>query len=93
MRFSIILVVFISMTSFILFGCASMEEQKKDKEQEEEIIMSRTTPFEDFDGDGIPDRVDDDTDNDGFSDWLEEKHGTDPRNPFDHPEIKSDADR
>ncbi len=38
---------------------------------------------QDFDGDGIPDHVDPDDDNDGMSDVWEDEHDLDPMNPAD----------
>jgi len=40
---------------------------------------------EDFDGDGIPDAVDTDDDNDGFTDAEETAAGTNPKNPYSYP--------
>ena len=39
----------------------------------------------DLDGDGIPDNLDDDDDNDGYPDWCEQNWGTDPQDPNSFP--------
>ena len=39
----------------------------------------------DLDGDGIPDNLDDDDDNDGYPDWCEQNWGTDPQDPNSYP--------
>lgn len=39
----------------------------------------------DTDGDGIPDEIDPDDDNDGYSDEEELEEGTDPKDPNDYP--------
>jgi len=43
----------------------------------------------DTDGDGIPDTMDTDDDNDGYTDAEEEEAGTDPLDPNSYPEEKS----
>jgi hypothetical protein len=40
-------------------------------------------PFDDYDGDGIPDVFDEDDDNDDMPDWWENLHGLDPFDPSD----------
>jgi hypothetical protein len=42
----------------------------------------------DTDQDNVPDDMDSDDDNDGFSDEIELQEGTDPKDPQDHPGIK-----
>lgn len=90
MRVLIFAVLILCAGIFVFSGCATTGEAENGENATEKEKQERplTSPYTDFDGDGIPNRNDDDSDNDGFSDWLEEKHGTDPYNAFDHPEIK-----
>jgi len=48
-----------------------------------------TTHACDTDGDGIPDEIDDDDDNDGWTDVTEIGAGTDPKDPGSHPTYES----
>lgn len=84
MRLVFIVFILFSVLSLSFIGCASTVVQ------EEASLKSRTIPMNDCDGDGVPNRIDDDDDNDGFSDWLEEEEGTDPCSALDHPELKEE---
>jgi hypothetical protein len=49
------------------------------------FTINLTNVFEDFDGDGIEDAIDPDTDGDGFSNTVEMAQGTDPLDPASIP--------
>jgi hypothetical protein len=85
MRYFAVLCTLLLLAALTLSGCAGMESPDT---EEAGPPPSKTSPFNDCDGDGVPDRTDDDDDNDGFADWLEIQEGTDPCDPFDRPELE-----
>ncbi len=79
MRHFVRLLIIIILFVLGLGACATVDKQ------DAEATGPLTSPVIDFDGDGIPDNIDDDDDNDGYTDKTEKEAGTDPYNTFDHP--------